>query len=321
VEWLLGRRWGRAIVDRNARAKVSRLIRAAGFVPSETALILSNVYAIKVAKEIPGRFLLYDCNDVHTAFPGMPAWTHDYFDSTCRRADAVFTSSSALFDDITEIRGGAAGCELLGNGVEYDHFRTVREQKGWPDPPDPPRIGYIGAIAPWFNFEYIDFLARSFPDWNIVLVGPVMLGVQDKVTRLTQLPNVSHRGPVAYEDVPALLREFTIGLIPFRYDELTRGVNPNKMYEYLAMGLPVVATRFSEEVGSFPGVVKAAETAEEFVRACGDFVHLSSNASLLEQHRRLSIEIAAKHDWKKIAERFWERVTTIEIDRDGGGTL
>ncbi len=312
VEWLLEQSWGRWLVDRNARAKVSRLMRQAGFVPSQTGLVLSNVYAINQASRIPGRFLLYDCNDVHTAFPGMPGWTHDYFNATCRCANAVFTSSQALYDDITQIRGTKDGTELIGNGVEYAHFQSVRESLGWPAPPDPPRIGYLGAIAPWFNFDYVEQLARAYPDWEVVLVGPVMLGVGDKVAALTDLPNVSHREPVAYENVPQLLREFTVGLIPFRYDALTRGVNPNKMYEYLAMGLPVVATRFSAEVGFYPETVKAADTADEFIRACEGFVALSADAARLARHRDQAVEIAANNDWEKIAERFWERVKALD---------
>jgi len=312
VEWLLDQSWGRWLVDRNARAKVSKLIRQAGFVPSQTGLVLSNVYAINLASRIPGRFLLYDCNDVHTAFPGMPAWTHDYFNATCRGANAVFTSSQALYDDISQIRGTEDGTVLIGNGVEYAHFQGVRESLGWPAPPDPPRIGYLGAIAPWFNFDYVEQLARAYPDWEVVLVGPVMLGVEDKVAALTDLPNVSRREPVAYENVPQLLREFTVGLIPFRYDALTRGVNPNKMYEYLAMGLPVVATRFSAEVGFYPETVKATDTVEDFIHACERFVALSADATRLARHRDQSIEIAANNDWEKIAERFWERVKTLD---------
>jgi glycosyltransferase involved in cell wall biosynthesis len=315
VEWVLEQPWGRWLVDRNARSRVSRLFRRAGFAPSQTGLVVSNVYAINVARRIPGRFLLYDCNDVHTAFPGMPGWTHDYFNTTCRRADAVFTSSRALFGDVTGIRGGETGCELIGNGVEYGHFRAVREAEGWPDPPDPPRIGYLGAIAPWFDFDHVGSVARAHPDWEVVLVGPVMLGVEDRVAALTELPNVTRREPVAYEDVPRLLRGFTVGLIPFRYDDLTRGVNPNKMYEYLAMGLPVVATKFSEEVGMYPEVVKAADSAEEFIRACEQFVHSSAEASQLARHRQLSIEIAAQNDWEKIAKNFWKSVSALESRR------
>jgi glycosyltransferase involved in cell wall biosynthesis len=311
VKWFLDQRWGRSLVDRYARFRVSRLIRRAGFVPAAAGLILSNVYAIRIAARFPGRFLVYDCNDAHSAFPGMPPWTRDYFEESFRKADSVFASSQALFDEASAVRGGDAGCELLGNGVEYEHFAAVRDESGWPDPPDPPRIGYLGAIAPWFNFEFMEQLALARPDWEVVMVGPVMLGVEAQAERLARLPNVTVREPVSYEDVPRVLRTFTVGVIPFCYDELTRGVNPNKMYEYLAMGLPVAATAFSGEVKRYPEVVTAADTADEFLRACEAFVTLSSGRDRLAAHREKAIATAEKHDWAAIARTFWERVMSM----------
>jgi glycosyltransferase involved in cell wall biosynthesis len=308
---LLDHGWVRGLVDREARRRVSGLIRRAGFVTSETGLVLSNVYSIRVAGRIPGRFLLYDCNDAHDAFPGMPSWTTDYYEASFLEADAVFTSSQALFETASGIRGSDAGCKLLGNGVEFEHFESVREDLGWPDTPDPPRIGYLGAIAPWFDFEFVHRLATAKPDWEIVLVGPVILGVKDEVKRLAELPNVSMRDPVAYADVPAVLRTFTVGVIPFRYDSLTRGVNPNKMYEYLAMGLPVVASRFSAEVEQYPDVVAASETADDFVKDCRKFVEICADRSLLAEHRERAVELAARHDWALIADAFWKRVETL----------
>jgi len=311
LRWILDRRWGRAAVDRLVRSKVRRIMRQAGMVPSETGLVLSNVYAIDVARRVQGKFLLYDCNDVHDAFPGMPPWTARYYADACRGADAVFASSQALYDDATSLRGDAAGCHLLGNGVQFDHFKGVVDEMGWPDPPDPPRIGYLGAIAPWFNFEFVDAMARAHPEWEVVLVGPVMLGAGPEVDRLTRLANVSVRDPVPYEEVPRVLRSFTVGTIPFRYDSLTRGVNPNKMYEYLAVGLPVAASRFSVEVQAYPEVTTASETADEFVRACEHFVDLARDPSRLSVHRAQAIEIAAGHDWAVIAERFWKYVKSF----------
>lgn len=312
---IIDRGWARNAIDRFARRRVRRLIDEAGFDAADTGLVVSNVYAIRVAEMTPGRFLAYDCNDAHSAFPGMPPWTKDYYEASCRRADVVFTSSSALFEDAAAIRGSEKGCELIGNGVEYGHFRRVREQSGWPRPPDPPRVGYLGAVAPWFNFEFVEKLARAHPDWEIAVVGPVMLGVDDAVGRLDRLPNVSIHKPVAYEDVPGLLRTFTLGVIPFRFDALTRGVNPNKMYEYLAMGLPVVATRFSTEVTRYPGVVKTANTADEFVRECEAFVSLVSDGSGLAAHRERAVEIAAGNDWAVIASQFWGRVEALAAGR------
>lgn len=308
IRAVLDRAWVRALVDRIAHSRVKRFISEAGFALGDAGLILSNINAIHVAEKTAGRFLLYDCNDAHGDFPGMPRWTGDYVQQTCRAADHVFATSQALFDDVAAIRGGEKGCEFLGNGVDYGHFESMRQKDGTPDPPSPPRIGYLGAIAPWFNFEFVADLAGAHPEWEIELVGPVILGVEDEVTRLTRVPNVTVRPPVPYDEVPRVMSRFSVGIIPFRYDSLTRGVNPNKMYEYLAMGLPVVASRFSAEVQKYPDQVLAPKTSAEFVLACEDFVAKTGDQSRLADFREKAYEVASRHDWRVVAESFWRRV-------------
>jgi glycosyltransferase involved in cell wall biosynthesis len=311
LRWVMDRGWGRSLVDRYARSQVRHIVRDAGIAPADTGMVISNVYAIGAAGRMPRRFLLYDCNDAHADFPGMPPWTRDYFRATCRGADAVFTTSQALYEEVAGLRGGNGGVGLLGNGVEYGHFERLRGELGWPDPPDPPRIGYLGAIAPWFDFDCVETVARAHPDWEIALIGPVMLGVEGPVGHLTGLPNVSHREPVPYEDVPRVLSTFTAGIIPFRRNALTRGVNPNKMYEYLAMGLPVVSTGFSAEVRRYPEVVETADDPGEFARACERFVSMAGDGARLSVHRDRAVEIAARHDWAVIADVFWKRVREL----------
>ncbi|MBI4720950.1 MAG: glycosyltransferase, partial [Chitinivibrionia bacterium] len=243
------------------------LLRSTGFQSEETGFIISNIYAIDAARRLGGGFLLYDCNDSHDAFPGMPPWTKDYFVRTCTHADAVYASSRDLLARVSGIREGK-GCAYLGNGVEYDHFAIDEQALLDRVSSSTVRLGYIGAIAPWLDFDILTALARRHPEWEIVLAGPVLLGVEGDVAALTVLPNVHRLEPVSYERVPEILRGFTAGLIPFRYNDLTRGVNPNKLYEYMASGLPVAATAFSPEVLLYPEAVHAAQGEEEFLRAC-----------------------------------------------------
>lgn len=311
LRWVLDSATMRTVVDRFARSRVIRCIGDAGMEIKDAGLILSNIYAIGAAHRSGGRFLLYDCNDAHADFPGMPSWTKNYYTATCRKADAVFATSQALFDDITSIRGSDSRCELLGNGVELEHFEGVRRELGWPAPPATPRIGYLGAIAPWFDFDAVEKVALAHPDWEVSLVGPVMLGVERDVKRLANLSNVSCLPPVSYQDVPRVLSSFTAGIIPFRLNALTRGVNPNKLYEYLAMGLPVVSTAFSSEVSRYPDLVETANRPDDFVRACERSVSLAKDGARLAAHRRGAIGAAARHDWSVIADSFWRRVRSL----------
>ena len=312
---VLDRGTARSAVDFIARKRIEHVLGRLGFKPSETGFIISNIYAANIVSRLRKRFLIYDCNDDHSSFPGMRSWTAAYFHKTAREADAVFASSEALFDKVARVRGEAGGCHYLGNGVDYGHYQPRAAPADGTAPGaagaragDKPRLGYIGALAPWLDFEALADLARRRPGWEIVLVGPVLLGVEDRVKELTSLPNVRHLPAVSYDKLPGVLAQFSLGLIPFRYNELTRGVNPNKMYEYLASGLPVVTTRFSTEVEKYPDVVRAVDPGDAFVRACDEFLSSlapeGEGAGLAESARA----VARANDWNVIAAAFWKRV-------------
>jgi glycosyltransferase involved in cell wall biosynthesis len=243
----------------------------------------------------------------------MRAWTEAYFYRTSRRADAVFASSQALLKKVIDVRGGGDGCDYLGNGVDFEHFQdgtTTAAARGVTNK-ERPRLGYLGALAPWLDYDAIAGLARAHPEWEIVLVGPILLGVEAQVLQVTELPNVFRLPAVPYDRVPETMAQFDVGLIPFRYNELTRGVNPNKLYEYFAAGLPVVATRFSEEVCRYPNLGRAVDPGPDFVRACEETIESLSDAEraadIAEQARRA----ARENDWNVIAGQFWDKVEAL----------
>ena len=171
--------------------------------------------------------------------------------------------------------------------------------------PARPRIGYLGAIAPWFDFELMTALVQARAAWEFVLVGPVLPGAGPALERLAALPNVELKGAVAHDEVPRVLAGFDVGLIPFRRNPLTAGVNPNKLYEYLAAGLPVVSTPFSEDVVPEPDLVALADDATGFASACERMLSARRDASASDRLTARAGEIAAQHDWNRIAREFW----------------
>ncbi len=296
----------RGIVTHIASRKLRRILAERGFEGDDVAVVISNIYAVGALAGMRRRVVVYDCNDAHDAFPGMPGWTGRYFLETARTADAVVASSRVLKERLDELRG-RSDTVLIGNGVDLGNF----ESKPGASPSGArPVLGYLGAVAPWLDFDLIADLAVAHGEWDIVLVGPVLGGAGRELARVLDLPNVSHRPPVPHEEVPRVLASFSLALIPFRINELTRGVNPNKLYEYLAAGLPVVTTDFSFEVKVHPEVVKAVGRAE-FVRACEEFLDSDGGMpgrNLLAARAR---EIASEYDWGAIAARFWEHVKNL----------
>ena len=309
---VLDRRVARTMVDFVARKRIQGILRQLRFDESTTGFVISNIYAADIAVSMKKKFLLYDCNDDHSSFPGMRSWSQAYFYKTSRNADAVFASSQALMQKVADVRGSAGGLNYLGNGVDYAHFQNGAHGKAAEPPSDKPRIGYIGALAPWLDFDAVYDLASRHSEWDFVLVGPILLGVEAQVMRLTKLPNVWHMAAVSYDRLPGILQQFTVGLIPFRYNELTRGVNPNKLYEYLAAGLPVVATRFSDEVQRYPDVVKSVDPGDEFDDAATGLVGALADEATAASMAETARAAARENDWNVIAEAFWKKIDQMD---------
>ena len=86
-------------------------------------------------------------------------------------------------------------------------------------------------------------MARTHPHWSFVLIGPVGEGDPDTdVETLRTLANVHLLGPRPYATLPSYLKGLDLGLLPTRFNAYTQAMFPMKFFEYLAAGLPVVAS-------------------------------------------------------------------------------
>jgi glycosyltransferase involved in cell wall biosynthesis len=163
------------------------------------------------------------------------------------RAELVLASAPALAERLRTISGNVL---YAPNVADTELFATALE----PSPPaslDPamaalpaPRIVFTGAIsAVKLDIALLVELARLRPSWSIALVGPVGLGdPHTDVSALSAEPNIHLLGARAYSELPDVLRGADAGLIPYARSELTASIFPMKVYEYLAAGLPVIAT-------------------------------------------------------------------------------
>jgi glycosyltransferase involved in cell wall biosynthesis len=192
----------------------------------------------------PG-LVVYHCVDDIAAQEGIDV---DSFNAAERRfaarADLVIASSPALAERMRTMAGHVL---YAPNVADTALFATALE----PGPVDPqlaalpePRIVFVGAIAgKKLDLDLLGALAEAEPDWSFALVGPVGLGDPDTdVSALAARPNVHLLGARAQSALPAVLRGAAVGLIPYRTSRLTESIFPMKVYEYLAAGLPVVAT-------------------------------------------------------------------------------
>jgi glycosyltransferase involved in cell wall biosynthesis len=181
----------------------------------------------------------------------------------CRRADAVIVCSERLREMKT---GMARQLHLIPNGVNAAHYSTVQRLPEQASRWKHPVVGYVGTIHPdRIDVSLVEGVAREMPEASIVLVGPNHLRAAE-MDRLGSLANVFFTGPVPYSDVPAHMNVFDICMTPHRMTPFTESLNPIKLWEYLAVGKPIVSTNVAG-FRDYPQWVSIASTAGEFTEA------------------------------------------------------
>ena len=202
--------------------------------------------------------LVYDRIDLHAGFPGVPAAIETVEARLIRQADLVCATAGLLAERPREVSPQVL---LLPNGVDLGAFpapAVTREAAARGT-----TIGYVGALGPWFDVEAVEAAARALPAWRFRLAGQVE---DPEVAALAGLPNLETLGEIPFGDVPGFLSGLDVALVPFRDLPLTRAVDPVKLYEALAMGLPVVARRLPETARWAEPLVYLYDGPEDFVR-------------------------------------------------------
>jgi UDP-galactopyranose mutase len=219
---------------------------------------------------------VYDAMDELSKFKFAPEHLLDFEQELIDRSDIVFTGGSSLYEAKKD-RHPSVHC--FPSSVDRIHFIKARSRQFEPADQEElprPRLGFYGVIDERFDTELLAKVAEMRPDWQFVMVGPVVKISEDE---LPKRPNIHYLGGKTYEQLPAYLSGWDVALMPFAMNESTQFISPTKTPEYLAGGKPVVSTPIRDVVrhyGALEGV-KIAATAEEFVSACEEALELSRN--------------------------------------------
>jgi len=128
-------------------------------------------------------------------------------------------------------------------------------------------IGYVGNLdGVRVDYPLLKFIATSYPDKQLIMVGPINNDIY-KTIGLDQLPNVHFLGGKPITELPAYLKHFSVCIIPFLKNTLTKSIYPLKINEYLAAGKSVVSTDFSPDIASFKDFIYLADTHTDFIDA------------------------------------------------------
>ncbi|MFA5951867.1 MAG: glycosyltransferase [Hyphomicrobium sp.] len=189
---------------------------------------------------------------------------------------------------------------LVPNGVDVSHYEVSRHREflrgKMREIVDCGRqiVGYFGALASWVDYQLVHTVARSRPNLSFVLVGPEFDGsLADWRRSKMQLPdNLFFIPPVNYEELPLTAIWFDVAMIPFVVNEITAATSPLKLYEYFALGKPVVSTPIPDCAG-YPDVVLVAEDADRFAAAVDRALVWRTD----EERRARLRRYALQNDW------------------------
>ncbi|MDP2815396.1 MAG: glycosyltransferase [Rectinemataceae bacterium] len=241
---------------------------------------------------------LYYCVDEHTLFDGVDSTAMRALeDDLIKKVDLVVATARSLY----ETKGRQANRIIyLPHGVEVAHFRKALDD-ATAIPEDlrllpHPVVGFFGLIEKWIDLDMIAAAARKHPEWSFVLLGKVVVDIR----RFRDVKNMHFLGAKPFTTLPSYCKAFDCGILPFKITRMTVHVNPLKMREYLAAGLPVVSSDLPE-VRAYTPTVRIARDSTEFCAQIEDVVkskvdrvgisQLMDNEGWETRYRSLRLEI------------------------------
>ena len=239
-----------------------------------------------------GRLLVFDHLDA------FPDWV-EVNQQMLAKADVVFYTSEALRQQIAAV-GRRVPTAHVPNACDPELWRRSAACPGWLERLPKPRILFLGFPGFWVDRELIEYSARQLAAHAFVVVGPTA-GLQSR-------QNLHLVGQRPYEDLPGILQHCQVAMVPFRsQDPTAQAADPIKAYEYLAAGLPTIATKLPE-LDKLPQILQATDP--------DNFVHLlireyEQDTPARRQARRESV---SAHTWAARAETI-ERVVARKLRR------
>ncbi|MFC4425156.1 glycosyltransferase family 1 protein [Deinococcus navajonensis] len=240
---------------------------------------------LPVASLLSPRVTVYDCMDELANFKGASPELRRREEALFAQADVVFTGGHRLYEAKRLQHGNV---HPFPSSVEVSHFMQARQ--GLSDPADQrelsrPRLGFYGVIDERFDIELVGEVARRRPEWQFVLLGPV---VKIDPAELPRGDNLHYLGQKKYAELPAYLAHWDVALLPFALNASTEFISPTKTPEYLAAGVPVVSTGIRDVIRPYGegDMVRVADGADAFEAACAAALAEAGTPAAAERQAR-----------------------------------
>lgn len=198
---------------------------------------------------------VYVCQDDFEVMPGVDhGMAHAMEKALISVADHLVVVSEVLqkkwqsFDPV-----------ICSQGVDFDLFASPRSSLLTYSPPV---IGFWGTLEAWVDLSFFCYLAQNLPNATLLILGRSTVDV----SVLRQYPNIHLKGVVPYHTLPSYGQHWDVSILPFKDNAITAACDPLKIYEYLALGKPIVSTTIPS-ISHLSDVIDFADTKEDFLQA------------------------------------------------------
>lgn len=257
-----------------------------------------NPSCLEIVTSLSYDMLIYHPYDMFRHFVDPPVGLVQQENEMCCLADSVVTPHGSIAEALEH-----PNTNVISNGVFLPAFpdkqnikqpQVLKEIEGT-------IIGNLGVINDKIDFRLLLELFSARPDWQMVFLGFEGAGLwkqSSSYKEMENLKNVHFLGAVPINNVAQIIAWFDIGVIPYSLSSWARFIeSPLKLYQYWAMGLPVVSSPLPT-LQSQPGALEICRSAEDW--------HAGIERQLALRNTELQKTLRAKaeeHGWAGKAEQ------------------
>src|SRR5690349_11754838 len=174
--------------------------------------------ALPLLTDLEPRAIVYDCMDELSAFKDAPRQMRQRETALLKSAQLVLTGGPSLYESKRRLHPNVL---CLPSAVDADHYSNatattradpMRRAQQLQGSIGLPRLGFFGVIDERLDLELIAEVADADPDWQVIMVGPV---VKIDASALPRRANLHWLGQQPYELLPQLVAGWDVCLMPF----------------------------------------------------------------------------------------------------------
>jgi glycosyltransferase involved in cell wall biosynthesis len=277
--------------------------------------ILSAYLAMRAAKKNHIPFIYYWTDAYHTQIPfKVYQPIGEYIEKRIlKNADRVIVINDKLKDFVVERGSDPERTQVEKAGVDFDRFNPdidgneIRERYGIEK--DDFVLFFVGWLYHFAGLKEVAIELSKIKDEN-PKIKALIVGDGDAFDDLQRIKEEQHldnqvilAGKQPYENIPEFIAAADICLLPaYSTEKIMQDIVPIKLYEYMACGKPVIATKLPgvmKEFGEGHGVIYVDKPED----VLGKAIELINNARVKE-HGSKAQGFVEKYNWDDIVEEF-----------------